>query len=388
MPWGLTDEGFIAKTADEIATSLKTAFSGKISSVLQYTARTFFGNLVNILADEQSQAWEAAQAAAHVIDPDNGTGPQIVVSARLRGVSRNGARKGLVPCTVNLDAAQSFAAGELVAHVEGDEENRWVNRDAVVSTSSGNYTNQIFESESAGEYSAPSGTLTVIAGAVSGWNSITNPTDATPGQDVESFEALAIRSDQSIAAGARCTAAGLQKALNADVEGIKFAVVYENSTNFTDADGVPPNTMWPVIWDGSPAEAADTDIAQAIYDNHPGGRLPFGTSSGAATDLNGNAHTIPFSRATEVPLFLDLTVTAPEGVDEDELKANLIAAIPEKAGNEANYFLLYAAALATEGVTAVTSLTLDTSGSPTGTETISAGRAQILTLDTGNINVA
>ena len=67
----------------------------------------------------------------------------------LTGVIRRGATKGLVSTTVNLDASQTFAPGDLVAHVQDEPTNRWVNRDTVTSTIAGNYA-AVFESEFAG----------------------------------------------------------------------------------------------------------------------------------------------------------------------------------------------------------------------------------------------
>src|SRR4029453_12170839 len=109
--------------------------------------------------------------------------------------------KGLVTATVDLDASQSYAPGDLAAHVSDEPTNRWLNRDAVTSTTAGSY-DAVFESENAGAAAiAEAGTLTIIATPVAGWNGVTNAAAATPGQDIESIAALRIRRAAALSIG-------------------------------------------------------------------------------------------------------------------------------------------------------------------------------------------
>jgi hypothetical protein len=73
--------------------------------------------------------------------------------------------------------------------------------------------------------------------------------------------------------------------------------VFENTSNATDANGIAPHNIRPVVWDGSPAAADDDEIAQVIYDHGRGHPLA-GHQSGTAQDPELGPVTVLFDRAT------------------------------------------------------------------------------------------
>jgi len=85
-----------------------------------------------------------------------------------------GTHPSYASCRVNVDAG-TYPAGSLIAHVNGEPDDRFINTVAVVATSAGeNVDGVLFRSESGLTVEAPNNQLTQIAEAVSGWNSITN----------------------------------------------------------------------------------------------------------------------------------------------------------------------------------------------------------------------
>lgn len=298
---GLTETGFSRPIQTEIADQILADERGTISGQLTGTEDTVLGNLNQIFADQLAQAWEVLEEAVNGLDPENATGSRLVALALLTGVKRRPAQKGLASCTLVLAASKTFAAGDLAAHVLDEPSSRWLNRDEVVSTTAGTYTGIVFEAEDTGpDFSAAAGTLTVIASPVTGWTSITNPTDATPGSEEETIENLRLRRESSLAASGGGTVAAITADVSA-VDGVLQCTVEENTTDAT-VNTITPHSFRAVIWDGSPAAADDDEVAQAIYDTRPAGIASVGGESGTAVTADGQLVTMAFERATEVPI--------------------------------------------------------------------------------------
>lgn len=234
----ITATGFEPETQAEIVEAVEAELRSKISAKLDLSERTVLGSVVQILCARFASLQDLLVEAYHAFDPDAASDDRLRSLAILTGVPPRGATKGLVDVTLDLDASLSFAAGDLVAHVIDEPENRWVNRDAVTSTTAGDYP-AVFESESAGaDSTAAAGTLTIIAdGGQSGWNAITNPDDATAGTDIESTEALRLRRELSVASGGSRTRNAIRAKLIA-IDGVLSAEVFENVTNSTDGNGI------------------------------------------------------------------------------------------------------------------------------------------------------
>lgn len=383
MDFGLTATGFTRKLLTEIAEEILSDERGTISAALDGSESTAIGNINLIFADQASQAWEALEELVAGMDPENATDNQLVALALLTGVVRRGPQKGLCTCTIGLDASQLFAPGTLVAHVTDEPENRWLNRDIVESTTAGSYTGVVFESEDTGVgFQAALGTLVVIATPVTGWNSITNPEDATAGTDQEAIETLRARREASLA----LAGSGTVDAIRADVlavDGVLQCKVEENVTDSTSG-GLLPHSFRAVVWDGSPAAADDDEIAQAIQDTRPAGIFDNGTETGSAIKKDGELITVHFERATEVPIYVSANITSAVGVASADVKAAIQAAMPTLLGGDVVYHKL-SGSVFIEGVDDYASFTIGIAPAPVGTSTIAISSTEIATLDNTNI---
>jgi uncharacterized phage protein gp47/JayE len=383
---GLTAEGFERALQEEIAADIATDLRGTISAQLDVSESTAIGNIVRIFADHLAQAWEVLEEAVNGFDPDNATDARLVALSLLTGVTRDGESKGLCTCTVNLDASETYAAGDLVAHVVDEPANRWVNRDAVVSTTAGNYS-AVFEAESAGsEFSAAAGTLTIIAGSVAGWNSVTNAADATPGSDVQDIEDLRAEREASLARAG----SGTLDAMRADVlqvDGVEQVLVEENTTDAT-VGALSPHSFRVVVWDGDPGAADDDEIAQAIHDTRPAGIPALGGESGTATKADGTTTNVAFERATAVPIFVDVEVVSAVGVAAEDVQNAILEAVATLGvGDDVIYYKILSAVFAVDGVDDVTFVQTGIAASPSGTANISIDSDEIATFDASDIVV-
>lgn len=391
--YGETATGFRGKTYDEALAELKARFRARISEELTLDEYDWLGNVVAICADREQLVWEALEVARNQFDPDNAEGSLAIGLAALTGTRRRDATKGTVLCTLGLEANKTFLPGTLVASVEGQPDNRWVNRDTVTSTTAGSYVGQVFIAETAGKYLALSGKLKIIAQTASGWLSVTNPADATPGADIESIPDLMVRREEELGASGNGTVAAIAAAVSA-VDGVIEARVFNNDTGapITVVVSLPANSIRVVVWDGAAPAASNNDIAKAIFGSKSAGcnAVGLGTlpASGTVEDLYGVVQTINFARAQSPSLGCAVTVQAPIGTNTTQLtadiKQSILALWPNKIGVSVYASKLIAGPASLDAVINVQTLLI---GAPPVSSSIVAIADQILLLDSDSITV-
>ncbi|MEH5098996.1 baseplate J/gp47 family protein [Atlantibacter hermannii] len=155
---------------------------------------------------------------------------------------------------------------------------------------------------SSGAVAALAGTINRIATPTRGWVSATNPAAATAGSPVETDAQLRTRQSQSVALPSVTPFEGVDGAI-ANVAGVTRHKLYENDTGVTDSNGLPPHSISAIV-DGGDV----TTIAQTIRGNKGQGVATYGDLAVTVSDLYGNPHTIKFSRSTDVPIFVVITL--------------------------------------------------------------------------------
>ena len=90
-----------------------------------------------------------------------------------------------------------------------------------------------------------------------------------------------------------------------DLENVDDALVLDNKTDVTDANGIPPHQFACIVQGGDNAEIGD-----AIWLNTPQGINSFGSESEIVIDAQGNGQEVFFSRPDDIPIFIIINVTA------------------------------------------------------------------------------
>lgn len=381
MAFGVTSEGFTRKPFTTIQAEMQAYVRAKISKSLQLTEKTGLGNVLNSSADQLSELWEAVEACYHSADKDNALDDAFVALCELTGTKRRGATKGVVSTYCTFTGGTTYPAGSLVAHLDGFPDNRWVNRNEVVTTTAGSY-GVSFEAETTGARTALTGTLIRIAQPVNGWTSVYNTADATPGQNIESIEDLYVRREQELQDRGTAQMASIRSAVSR-VAGVVQVKSQENKTDYP-ASGIPPHSFRVIVWDGSSPAANNNQIAQAIYDNCSGGIPSIGAYTGTAIDADGSAVTVKFDRPVGVPIYIV--------VDVDGSTAGVTAAILAEAGklgigSAVVREKLKAAVGVLAGVTDVPTFTLGVAPAPVGTSNLVMTIDQIPLFDASRITV-
>jgi uncharacterized phage protein gp47/JayE len=387
--YGETATGFRRKTFAEIGESIRGKMRKRIDTRLVLDELDWVGNTVDTFGDELDLAWQALEVARNGFDPAKAEGSLMVAVAALTGTQRAQPTFGLCICTLGIAANKTFQVGDLIAHVQGDPANRWKNRDIVVSTTADDYEGIFFKAETAGEHIALAGTLTVIAATKSGWLSITNPTDAAAGHDLEDIDDLRVRREEDLESQASGSAPGI-KADVLDVEGVVSCKVLVNDTEFDTIDQVK-HSVRVIIFDGLTLDADDDEVAQAILESKGAATTTVGATTGTAIDANGDPVTVRFDRATQVPVYVAGELEVVDGADPVAVaaaaKLAIIAGGPSTVGERAVFEKIKATAFTVGGVTDVLAFAIGLAPAPVGTDNLEAAIDEILVIDSGDIDL-
>lgn len=140
-----------------------------------------------------------------------------------------------------------------------------------------------------------------IATITRGWQAVTNPAAAAPGQPVESDSALRQRQAVSTAIPSQSLLEGLYGTLLA-VTGVVRCRPYENDTDYTDANGLPGHSICMVI------DGGDAQVIADLIRRKKGNAGTYGTTVMTSTDAAGIVRAIAFSRSIEVPISYALQI--------------------------------------------------------------------------------
>lgn len=239
--------------------------------------------------------------------------------------------------------------------------------------------------EEAGAITQEIGTIHTITTPVLGWDSVINFTAAVGGSGEETDSELRVRFRNTKYERASNILEALYSAL-ISVEGVTEVVIYENDTNITDVNGVPPHSFLPIINGGDTAT-----LAKTVWENKPLGIRSYQASGTPITiyDSQGFPHLIGINRATPVPIFISMQLTKgatyPADGDtqikeaiKDYLQGNF------GIGDDIVYSRLYTPINSIVGHQ-VNILTIGTTASPVGTSNILIAFDSIYTISDVNI---
>lgn len=442
MPFGITSEGFIPKTLtdlkSEIGQDIKDAFGAGFEVD---NAPTLIAQLIGIVSDKLAECWEIAQATSS-LDPDAKEGADLIALCALTGtipldpvastvtLSLTGTNGTVIPSgsTVSVDGSgRKFDTGAeatlataslwvtLTPYAAGDTVRTAATRcyRCVIAGTSGatNPTGTDTEitdgtvtwayigegaafadvaaaSQELDAVPAPAFTITTIETPVSGWSNSTNVLDAALGRAVETDADLRARRIVELAGGGAGTADEIRAALldEDNVPGVLSVHIFNNVTDTTDGDGVPPHSIEALVRGG-----VDQDVGDTLFAHVGAGIRAYGSTPVTVVDSEGNDQSVSFSRPTEVPIYVDVGITALESLypaDGDaQVKAAVAAAIDALGvGWDVFASALYPAVFSVAGVIRVDNLFVGTAPAPVGSS-VTITSHQLATGDTSRVDV-
>lgn len=229
----------------------------------------------------------------------------------------------------------------------------------------------------------PANTIDTILTPMLGWDSVINPSSATPGTDRETDEELRLRFRNGKFERATNTYDAIYSALINTV-GVSEVTIYENDTSIVDSNGVPAHSFLPIVVGG-----LSQDIGNSIWENKPIGILSYGNTSVNVTDVQGGVHTVSFSRPDPVVIYISMDITTDVNFPangNDLIRSNLIDYFQSNfgTGDDVIYSRLYTPVNAVPGHQ-VNTLTIGTSPSPVGVTNVVIAFDEIASLSSVNI---
>ncbi|WP_373033345.1 baseplate J/gp47 family protein [Sulfurovum sp.] len=393
-----TVDGIEIQTFTEIFDTLVTEYKRIYGADIDLSQNTPDGQKVGIEAELEYDLQSFALALYNQFDPDFASGEMLNKIIKLIGITRNPATRSSAAVTITTDRILTLATGYTVADENGQN---WVTTSGEVLALGANIVTMY--SEEWGKVEALLNTINSPVTIVLGVISATNPADAIPGVDEETDAALRTRRNKSLENASYSTVGGLYAKL-ANIEGVTDLQVYENDTgtagqlkdpttgSYVASVGMPIHSIWCVIQGGTVA-----DIAETIAKNKTSGADMRGVETTTYLETlirpDGSTfyytHSLEYDRPTEIPLYINLTVTRKDAgvaIDLDLIKEKLVSKLYGIHENsQANELYGYVYQAGTNFIASVLEISLDDITYTDGQ--LLSDFDEILLIETANITI-
>ncbi|EOY2184617.1 baseplate J/gp47 family protein, partial [Klebsiella pneumoniae] len=277
------------------------------------------GQLVALVALAIHDANNTAISVYRSFSPATALGDALTSNVKINGITRRAATNSTVDLLLTGTVGTTITNGSV-----RDTNGVIWNLPATVVIGTDGTVIATATCSSTGSVAAVAGSVNGINTPTRGWASVTNPLAATVGVAAETDAELRVRQSQSVALASLTPFDAVDGAI-ANVEGVTRHKLFENDTETTDANGLPPHSISAIVEGGDATEIANTIRSVKVQ-----GVSTYGTTAVIVTDKYGNPYTIRFSRPVDVPIYVSITLKALTGYSSqvgDEIKAAVAAYI-------------------------------------------------------------
>jgi len=302
MAYGITDQGFVLKTQDDILQELTDAavlpeYFGPTQDLTIYDP---VGQFINIMAKALANTWEGLEDAYYAFYIDVAEGVSLDRVVALGGMTRIAAQKATVAISASGTNGTVILAGDLLAQTSQAVQFENISTGTVVN----GVVDLTFRAVEAGEGGIVAAeSINELVNPFSGITGVGNRLASTGGTEIETDADLRTRFNERGSSGGSSIPAIISKLQ--EVTGVTRVNVVENATNGT-VDGRPAHSIECIV----AGTASDIDIATAIFNTKPAGIEPVGSESYAVADDNGDSHTMKWTVPTEKLVNVVVNVTS------------------------------------------------------------------------------
>jgi uncharacterized phage protein gp47/JayE len=310
---GLTSEGFIALTHNEIKDRIKARLN-VVNPGFDFSPESPDGQNVEIWSLELAQLWSQLALVYTSGDPKTATGQGLRNIGFMSGILMSNADRSYATIGLVGTAGTVVPVGSEVSDADGNV--FVVEFDAVIPANVNAFA------AVAGKITVIAGTLINIVTPITGWNSITQATDGVIGTNPETEQHFRNNRNRSVMVSSESVTDALQGKLIA--LGVSQVSIVNNDGEVVAADGTPVGSIHVTIPD---TLVSDQDIADTIRRYKSLGTPTFGTTSVVSIDSQGHSHTIKFSKSVVVNVEISMNITflsSDISGAEDNIKADLV----------------------------------------------------------------
>ncbi|MCG7367628.1 baseplate J/gp47 family protein [Pantoea sp. ACRSH] len=255
------------------------------------------GQMVALVALAIHDANNTAIQVYNSFSPSSGMTDALTRNVKINGIARKAATNSTVDVTLTGTAGTTITNGSVK-----DANGVIWNLPASVTIDVSGAVTVTATCANSGAVAAVAGSITKINTPTRGWTAVSNASAATVGSAAETDAQLRVRQAQSVAIPALTPFDAVDGAI-ANVTGVTRHKLYENDTGAVNSDGIPAHSIAAIV-DGGDA----TDIAQTIRGKKGQGVATYGSTTVTVPDKYDNPHAISFSRSTDVPIYVAITL--------------------------------------------------------------------------------
>ena len=318
MAYGMTPQGFIPKRLAEILGEINAELSEITDPMtgdrpfLNSTDDSVLQQIAAVFAEQLAFCWNASAEGAIQFDPLKNTGAGQSGVVQLNGILRKTGTETIIGLALSGVNGTIIPAGSRVTDVE--------KKIAYVTMANAVITNGTATVNAAatvkGSPAPKLNTVVFMQTPVAGWKSVTNVSLIREGTAEETDEELRRRQQWSTALPAAAIIESIYAAVTA-VPGVKWARVYQNIDIEPDSRGIPGKEVAAVVVGG-----LNKEIAEALWRRFPAGMVGYGSTVVTVKDAQGEEYAISFTRPTQIPIYVSVTVEAsPPGILPQDAEA-------------------------------------------------------------------
>ena len=311
--WGLTENGFIAPTSEEVLDSVEDDFISKFGDDIVLTSNSNFGIIARLIAWRETLMIQELQQNYYAAFISTATDTSLDRVGSNMGVGRKVAQPAFATIEVTTDGQYLIETGETFETDDGyvfdlikditttqQPDGTWKGTGIVQSEENGSMNN------------VAANKITMESNPDDNVLSITNPEPAGGGQDYEDDETYRARLLEENAAKPGPTAWGMKSALM-ELPGVRDVNPVENDKADADKWGNPPYSVHIYVLGGD-----DNEIAHTIVNHEAAGITLVGSKAIDVQDATGNKRTVHFDHAIDKPIYVKVKVNVNENWNDDE----------------------------------------------------------------------
>ncbi len=308
----IDSQGIHTEELPEIIENITNDYKSIYGNDINTDSDTPDGQRINIEAQAKKDMLDFATQVYNSFDVDTVTGVAQDRLYKINNIYRQNSGYSFcnvditVSGPVNLDGLDANATdpdgvGFTVSDINS---NNWILLNSVALTGVGTYTLE-FRAQNEGEILASPNTINTLVTVIPAVTGVNNASaQYIIGNNAESDADFRIRRNKSTAISGK----GFYDSLLGDLLSIPLvsqAMVYENDTGVTDADGIPPYSIWVIVEGGT-----DLNIGKVIYANKSFGCDMKGSTTVNVERADGTNFVAKFDRPQTEPLYIQMTIVS------------------------------------------------------------------------------